>query len=81
MKTIFLRKGDSWLDAGSHFSLIQTGQYVQTIEERQDIKIACPEEIAWNNGWIDNDKLHQLANKLITNDYGKYLKKILDTQR
>lgn len=66
-------RGIAWLDTGTHESLIQAGNFIQTIEERQGLKVACLEEIAFKNGWIDKQLLLQNAKKLESSDYGKYL--------
>ena len=68
-----LGRGFAWLDTGTHVSLLQASNYVQTIEERQGLKIACIEEIAYRNGWIDETQLRALAANLSKNDYGRYL--------
>ena len=72
-----LGRGSAWLDTGTFESLIQAGQFIQTIEERQGLKIACPEEIAWANGWIDDEALSVLAENLSKNSYGEYLQALL----
>ena len=69
--------GYAWLDTGTHDSLLEAGQFISTIENRQGLKVACPEEIAFNKGWITNNQLENLAKPLIKNEYGKYLMKIL----
>ena len=69
--------GYAWLDTGTHDSLLEAGQFISTIENRQGLKVACPEEIAFNKGWIANNQLENLAKPLIKNEYGKYLMKIL----
>jgi glucose-1-phosphate thymidylyltransferase len=72
-----LRRGTAWLDTGTHESLLQAGTFIQTIEERQGLKIACPEEIAFRMGYIDAARLEQLAAALSKTNYGQYLLAIL----
>jgi len=72
-----LGRGFAWLDTGTHDSLLEAGQFVQIIEKRQGLKIACLEEIAFHNGWIDAKELSQRADLLNKTSYGKYLEKIL----
>jgi glucose-1-phosphate thymidylyltransferase len=69
-------RGFAWLDTGTHDSLLEAGQFVQTIEHRQGLKVACLEEIAFNQGWISNNDLNDQADQLIKTEYGKYLKKV-----
>ena len=71
-------RGYAWLDTGTHASLLQAAQFVQTIEERQGLKIACPEEIAWEQGWIDADALRACADAYRANEYGTYLRQLVD---
>ncbi len=66
-------RGDAWLDTGTHDSLLEAGQFIQSLEKRQGLKICCPEEIAWRNGWIDDAHLEQLAAPLAKSGYGRYL--------
>jgi len=68
-----LGRGDAWLDTGTHDSLIEAGQFIQSLEKRQGLKICCPEEIAWRNGWIDAGQLEKLAGVLNKSGYGQYL--------
>lgn len=71
-----LGRGFAWLDTGTHDSLIEAGQFVQTIEHRQGLKVACLEEIAFQNGWIDKKLLLKHASRLSKTNYGKYLAKV-----
>lgn len=73
-------RGFAWLDTGTHASLLDAGQFIATLEQRQGLKVACPEEIAFRQGWIDAAQLEQLAAPLIKSGYGQYLLRIM-TQR
>ncbi|WP_110655863.1 glucose-1-phosphate thymidylyltransferase RfbA [Salinicola halimionae] len=76
-----LGRGFAWLDTGTHDSLLEAGQYVQTIEHRQGLKVACLEEIAWNQGWIDDAVLAERGNALKKTGYGQYLLERLEDSR
>ena len=66
-------RGFAWLDTGTHDSLLEASHYIATIEKRQGLKVACPEEIAYRQGWIDAAALEKLATPLAKNGYGQYL--------
>lgn len=68
-----LRRGFAWLDTGTHDSLIEASLFVQTVEHRQGFKIACLEEIAWNNGWMSSEQIAKHAEEMSKNEYGNYL--------
>jgi glucose-1-phosphate thymidylyltransferase len=70
-------RGYAWLDTGTHDSLLEAGQFIATLEKRQGLKVACPEELAFRNGWIDAAQLEALARPLAKNGYGQYLLKLL----
>ena len=69
-------RGYAWLDTGTHESMLEAGQFIYTVEKRQGLKVAAPEEICWRNGWIDDAQLEKLAAKLGKSDYGHYLLRI-----
>jgi glucose-1-phosphate thymidylyltransferase len=71
-----LGRGHAWFDTGTPDSLLEAAQFVQTIEKRQGLRIACPEEVAWRNGWIDDSRLNELADELGKSSYGHYLKSL-----
>jgi len=73
-----LGRGFAWLDTGTYDSLMDAGQYVQTIEKRQGYKIACLEEIAYNHGWLSADKIKKIAKPLMKNSYGEYLMSLIN---
>lgn len=72
-----LGRGHAWLDTGTHETLLEAGQFIATLEKRQGLKVSCPEEIAWRNGWISDAELEELAAALKNNSYGQYLYSLL----
>ena len=77
LRVEIMGRGYAWLDTGTHASLIEASNFIETIETRQGLKVACPEEIAWRSGWIDDQRLETLAQPLSKNRYGQYLLNIL----
>ena len=75
-----LGRGFAWLDTGTHESLLEASMFVETIEKRQGYKIACLEEIAWNNGWLSNEQMMQAAKALSKNSYGQYLADLIKSE-
>lgn len=73
-----LGRGFAWLDTGTHSTLLDSAMFVETIERRQGYKIACLEEIAFNNGWLDSEQIRVLAKPMMKNGYGRYLMKIIN---
>jgi len=73
-------RGYAWLDTGTHESLLDAGQFIATIEKRQGLKIACPEEVAWRQGWIDDAQLARCATTLGKSSYGEYVRSLLTTK-
>ena len=78
LKVEILNRGVAWLDTGTHQSLLQAGQFIEVIEQRQGLKIGCIEEVAYKMGFIDEDQLEVLATKYIKSGYGNYLFDLLD---
>jgi glucose-1-phosphate thymidylyltransferase len=79
LKVELMGRGMAWLDTGTHESLLEAGQFIATIEKRQGLKVACPEEIAYRRGYINAEQLEQLAQPLKKNEYGQYLLKLLES--
>lgn len=73
-------RGYAWLDTGTHDSLLDAGQFIATLEKRQGLKVACPEEIAFRSGWITPEQLDAMAQPMLKNGYGQYLLKVLNEQ-
>jgi glucose-1-phosphate thymidylyltransferase len=73
-------RGMAWLDTGTHGSLLQAANFVETIEERQGLKISCPEEIAWRKGWIDAAAVRTIGRSMDNNDYGQYLLELIERE-
>jgi glucose-1-phosphate thymidylyltransferase len=76
-----LGRGNAWLDTGTHDSLLEASQYIEVLEKRQGIKIACPEEVAWSMGYIDDDQFARLAKQFDKNSYGNYMMQRLQDER
>jgi glucose-1-phosphate thymidylyltransferase len=71
-------RGYAWLDTGTHESLLEASQFIATLESRQGLKVACPEEIAYRKKWIDGNQLEKLATAMLNSSYSQYLKAILE---
>jgi glucose-1-phosphate thymidylyltransferase len=78
LRTEVLGRGIAWLDTGTHDSLLEASMFIQTIEKRQGLKVACPEEIAYRQGYISGDELRELAGKIGKSTYGQYLQRLLE---
>ena len=74
-------RGMAWLDTGTHDSMLEAAHFIQTLEKRQGLKVACPEEIAWQQHWIDDEQLQRLAEPLRKSGYGDYLVAMLEYER
>lgn len=77
LRMSIMGRGFAWLDTGTHDSYQEAGNFIETVEKRQGLKVACPEEIAWRSGWIDDTQLEQLAMPLMKSQYGEYLLQLL----
>lgn len=75
-----LGRGFAWLDTGTHDSLVEASQFIHTIEKRQGMKVACLEEIAFRKGWLSREQLQEQANKMAKNDYGRYLRMLINEE-
>lgn len=80
LKVELMGRGMAWLDTGTHESLLEAGQFIATIEKRQGLKVACPEEIAFRRGYINAEQLEELAQPLKKNEYGRYLLQLLESK-
>lgn len=78
LKVQTLGRGFAWLDTGTHDSLSEASTYIEVIEKRQGLKVACLEGIAYRMGWIDSEKMRELAKPMLKNPYGQYLLKVID---
>jgi len=78
LKCTMMGRGFAWLDTGTHESFQDAGNFVETVEKRQGLKIACPEEIAWRQKWIDDEDLYRVSEPLLKSQYGQYLRKLLE---
>src|SRR5690625_5000723 len=80
LRVVTLGRGHAWLDTGTHESLLDASLFIQAIEKRQGLKVACPEEIAWRRGWISDTEVRALADPLVKNGYGQYLLEMLESE-
>jgi len=80
LEVAVMGRGYAWLDTGTHESLLEASAFIETIERRQGLKVACPEEVAFRLGWIDADQLRTLAKPLAKTGYGRYLLRVIDEQ-
>ena len=81
MQVTLMGRGMAWLDTGTHDSLLQAANFIQTIEQRQGLKVACLEEIAYRAGWITAEDVRRTAKDLSKNEYGEYLLQFIDEKR
>jgi len=80
LEVAVMGRGYAWLDTGTHESLLEASAFIETIERRQGLKVACPEEVAFRLGWIDADQLRTLAKPLAKTGYGRYLLRVIEEQ-
>jgi glucose-1-phosphate thymidylyltransferase len=78
LSIVRLGRGVAWLDTGTHETLLQAANFIQAVQERQGLRVSCPEEIAWRSDWITSDQLLQRADSMKSSSYGQYLKQIVD---
>jgi glucose-1-phosphate thymidylyltransferase len=76
-----LGRGMAWLDTGTHEALLQASTFIQAIEQRQGLKVACPEEVAYNMGYIGREDVLRIARTMEKNDYGQYLLRLIEDER
>lgn len=81
LKVQTLSRGFAWLDTGTHDSLSEASTFVEVIEKRTGLKIACLEGIAYSRGWITEERMHELAKPMLKNQYGQYLLKVIDDEK
>ena len=81
LKIQLLGRGFAWLDTGTHDSLAEASTFVEVIEKRQGLKVACLEGIAYRNGWITEEKMREIATPMLKNQYGQYLLKVIDEMK
>ena len=77
LKVQTLQRGFAWLDTGTHNSLSEASTFIECIEKRQGLKVACLEEIAWRNGWLTSEQVEALAKSMAKNEYGQYLLRLI----
>jgi glucose-1-phosphate thymidylyltransferase len=78
LRVQIMGRGMAWLDTGTHESLLEAAEYIETIEKRQGLKVACPEEVSYREGWIDSNQLRKIADTMKNNAYGSYLLELID---
>jgi glucose-1-phosphate thymidylyltransferase len=81
LKVRVFGRGFAWLDTGTHDSLAEASTFVEVIEKRQGLKVACLEGIAFRNGWISEDRMREMAKPMLKNQYGQYLLKVIDEMK